>query len=94
MSARRGRGRPVGWRKPDARRRPVMFRLAEAPWQWLRVQARFRRSSVSEVLRCLVERAMIEGIPRPFTSAEATRISCAARAEARRLLQRKKLQRK
>jgi hypothetical protein len=71
-----------------------MVRLAEAQWQWLRAQARSRRSNVSEILRCLVERAMIEGIPRPFTHAEAERISSVARTEARRLLQQKRSQRK
>ncbi len=65
-----------------------MLRLAEAPLAWLRRQARSRRSNVSEILRCLIERAMIEGLPRPFTRAEAERISSAARTEARKLLRR------
>lgn len=88
---KRKRGRPVGWRKPNALRCIVMIRLAEAPLRWLRAQTRSRRVHTSEIIRSLLERAMIDGLPRPFTRAEEEKISSATRSEARRLLRRKKI---
>jgi len=54
------RGRPVEWRKPGALRRSIMLRLTEISLQGLQKLAKSQRSSVSEVLRGLIEQAVVD----------------------------------
>jgi predicted DNA-binding ribbon-helix-helix protein len=47
----KGRGRPVGWRKRDARRRSIMIRLEDLEYQKLKKLAEERHLTMSDVVR-------------------------------------------
>ena len=51
------RGRPQGWRKPDAYQRSLMIRLHDAEYAWLSRVGRAERLNMSEVVRRLIYQA-------------------------------------
>jgi uncharacterized protein (DUF4415 family) len=57
LRSRHTRGRPFGWRKADARRRGVIFRLNDDELNKLERLAKRAKTSVSDVLRELLRKA-------------------------------------
>jgi hypothetical protein len=50
------RGRPAGWRKPDAKRHMIMVRISAEARHWLSREASSSFISMSEVVRQLIEK--------------------------------------
>ena len=57
------RGRPVGWRKPDANSMSIMVRLSEAARAWLAAESQAAGLTESEIIRQLIEQRMQQPVP-------------------------------
>lgn len=58
MSGTLKRGRPSGWRKPDAKRFDIAIRISSATHEWLSRESQVAGISKSEICRQLIERQM------------------------------------
>ena len=58
MKPARSRGRPFGWRKPDARRLTIMVRVSKEEHTLLRRAARARKLTMSDVIREAIRKAI------------------------------------
>lgn len=54
------RGRPVGWKKPDANSQSIMVRVSAATRVWLVAQSQASGLTESEIIRQLLEQRMAE----------------------------------
>ncbi len=63
------RGRPVGWRKPDANSMSIMVRLSEAARAWLAAESLAAGLTESEIIRQLIEQRMQQPVPAKERSA-------------------------
>lgn len=57
------RGRPTGWRKPDANSVSIMVRLSEAARAWLVAESKAAGLTESEIIRQLIEQRMRQPMP-------------------------------